>query len=220
MARRDRKASPWIVAGVAGAGALAWWLLGSGGSSSRQSASRESESNPPPTPEQDIETLQSEDIPANVSRWIPEVVTAAEFNQPSMLTTTDFARLILAHIAVESAGNPSALGDQGSAFGLMQVNVNYHPEYAGLTESQKFDPLINIEYGSRFLSTLLSDYYRRLNDDLLAIRAGVSAYNAGQGNVNRALRAGTDPGAVTYGGDYTDKVLDRFYRYGGFQVFV
>lgn len=222
MARDDRRRkTPFILIGLAGAGALWWWLSGS---DDRQSQQAKAGSAPyqPPTEDQDQAELERENIPSAIAQWIPLAVTVAQVNQPRkfQMTTADFARLILAHIAVESAGKELALGDQGQAFGLMQINVAYHPEYAVLPESQKFDPLTNVEYGSRLLASLLDSYSDQLGDPMLAIRAGVSAYNAGAGGVNRALRAGRDPASATYLGEYTDKVLDRFYAYGGYQVFV
>ena len=100
--------------------------------------------------------------------------------------------LVLAVIAVESAGQHDAVSHAGAG-GLMQL-MPATAERFGVTE--RFDPAQNIRGGVAYLNWLLAHFG---NDPLLAL----AGYNAGEGNVQRY--AGVPPFAETR--DYVPKVL-------------
>jgi soluble lytic murein transglycosylase-like protein len=94
---------------------------------------------------------------------------------------------ILAHICVESAGNPSAIGDKLAShpsIGLMQVRlpalIDFNKAYGkNYTENDLLTPYKNIEAGVGYLSLRL----RKWND----LSKATMAYNGGDGNVGSAL---------------------------------
>ena len=100
--------------------------------------------------------------------------------------------LVLAVIAVESAGRPAAVSSAG-AEGLMQLMPATASRF-GVTE--RADPAQNIKGGVAYLGWLLDHFD---NDPLLAL----AGYNAGEGNVARY--EGVPPFAETR--DYVPKVL-------------
>jgi soluble lytic murein transglycosylase-like protein len=101
--------------------------------------------------------------------------------------------LILAVIAVESAGRPNARSHAG-AEGLMQL-IPATASRFGVTNS--FDPVQNIEGGAAYLNWLLGAF----KGDILLALAG---YNAGEGAVEK--HNGVPPYAETR--DYVVKVID------------
>lgn len=89
-------------------------------------------------------------------------------------------------IRVESRFNPRAISSQG-ARGLMQVMPGTARSVErGVTNAQLLDARTNLRIGLRYLRTLLHMF----DGD---VRLAVLAYNRGEGNVMRALRAGRDP---------------------------
>ncbi|WP_092888200.1 lytic transglycosylase domain-containing protein [Roseicitreum antarcticum] len=100
--------------------------------------------------------------------------------------------LVLAIIAVESAGQPRAVSSAG-AQGLMQLIPATAARF-GVSDS--FDPTQNIGGGVQYLDWLMTHFDR---DAVLA----VAAYNAGEGAVRR--NNGVPPFAETR--DYVPKVL-------------
>ncbi|MDP5360355.1 MAG: lytic transglycosylase domain-containing protein, partial [Paracoccaceae bacterium] len=82
--------------------------------------------------------------------------------------------LVLAVIAVESAGRTQAVSSAG-AEGLMQLMPDTATRF-GVTNSM--DPAENIKGGVAYLAWLLDHFG---NDPLLAL----AGYNAGEGNVRR-----------------------------------
>jgi hypothetical protein len=85
--------------------------------------------------------------------------------------------LILSIIDQESAGNPRAVSHAG-ARGLMQV-MPYQYERLGVTDP--FDPEQNIRAGA----TILNEELDRFDGNL---ELALAAYNAGAGNVNKAIK--------------------------------
>jgi hypothetical protein len=82
--------------------------------------------------------------------------------------------LVKAVIGTESGWNPGAISPKG-ALGLMQLE----PETAGrFGVSNAFDPVQNVNGGTRYLRSLLDRY----NGDL---EKSLAAYNAGEGAVER-----------------------------------
>lgn len=105
----------------------------------------------------------------------------------------DNPKLAKAVAMVESSLNPNAMGDQGRAFGLMQI---WYPTaqghgYAG-TPYGLLDPEVNIYYATRELNHLVSKY---------GLERGVMGYNVGETKLRKGI---TNP-------TYLNKVL-KFYE--------
>lgn len=82
--------------------------------------------------------------------------------------------LVLAVIEKESSYNPSEIGDNGNAYGLMQVHPSQHwdrMEHLGVTETELLDPYKNVLVGIDYLAECLREY--RTVDEALTV------YNAG-----------------------------------------
>jgi hypothetical protein len=97
----------------------------------------------------------------------------------------------------------------GYGRGLMQVDWDAH-EFA--RSGAWRDPEANIGYGAHVLAqctAALSEAFEgRLSREAL-LTAAIAAYNAGAGNVKKALKANADVDSVTTGGDYSRDVLAR-----------
>jgi hypothetical protein len=98
--------------------------------------------------------------------------------------------------------NPAATN--GDDFGLMQINRSAHPDFFR-THDWK-DPAANIDYGASVIAGDLKHYDGNVTE-------AAAAYNAGPGNVDRALRAGRSADSVTTGGDYGSDVARRFAHF-------
>jgi soluble lytic murein transglycosylase-like protein len=92
----------------------------------------------------------------------------------------------------------------GNDFGLMQINRAAHPDFFAHHDWR--DPAANIDYGA---GVIAAD--RRHNDG--DVTRAAAAYNAGPGNVDRALAAGHSADSVTAGGDYGSDVLRRYAHF-------
>lgn len=103
-------------------------------------------------------------------------------------------RLAKAVAVVESSLNPYALGDQGRAFGLMQI---WYPTAQGHgyigAPSGLFDPATNIYYATRELNHLTSAY---------GFERGIMGYNIGE---TRLRKGGSNI-------VYLNKVLKEYGR--------
>lgn len=130
--------------------------------------------------------FDSERLGAIARRYEPQIAAAARAHGVS-------ERLLLAVIAVESAGRSRAVSPKG-ARGLMQLI----PATARRFDvSNSFDPAENIDGGAAYLDWLL----RTFREDPILALAG---YNAGEGAV--AKHQGVPPYAETR--DYVVKVFD------------
>ena len=95
--------------------------------------------------------------------------------------------LLAAVIYEESKFHPTARSKSG-AIGLMQLRPETARGIAVRTGGTAFrvsdltNPAINIRYGAWYLGNLLRKYHRE--------QLALAAYNAGQGNVDRWLKAG------------------------------
>jgi Transglycosylase SLT domain len=98
-------------------------------------------------------------------------------------------------------GGNNIIGDHGHGHGLMQIDDRSHGDWLR-GHQNGMDPATNIDYAA----TILADNMRRFPGNL---DAAVAAYNAGGGNVNRAIRAGHDVNTVTAGHNYASDVLNR-----------
>jgi len=136
--------------------------------------------------------LDWERIPLNRIAFDEEIETAAQ------VFTVDKS-LIRAIIHAESAYQPEALSPKG-AQGLMQLMPATEKE---LQVEDVFDPVSNIEGGTRYLSSLLKEFDQ--NIDLAA-----AAYNAGPGAVHKY--GGVPPYKETREYVRRIKILYRRYR--------
>lgn len=132
-----------------------------------------------------------------VSRAMPEIKFAAEIIKASKLHGVHPA-LITAVIHAESNFNPIARSFAG-AKGLMQINA---PTQKFLRLKNVYDPLGNIEAGTRYLKTLLEKFDGNIS-------LALAAYNAGPGAVARYK--GIPPYSETK--NYVKKVLSYFNQY-------
>lgn len=130
---------------------------------------------------------------------------------------------------------PGGTSADGSDRGLMQINKVAHPDFtkwadpyesvkyaAGVINSNlKFfaskpkTPTVTVKAGgyanSRGVPAGVYADPRPLSGDFL-LRAAISAYNTGAGNVLQAVAGGRDTDITTTGGDYAAGVLQRMNR--------
>lgn len=67
-------------------------------------------------------------------------------------------KLIKAVATVESELSPSAIGDDGVSFGLMQIKIATAKGY-GMTDAENLlDPDTNVKYGAKFLAEMIVKY--------------------------------------------------------------
>lgn len=139
---------------------------------------------------------------------------AADFGfQPSLIggigSRESFWGLIL------NPPGPGGTGDNGHGRGLMQIDDRAFPDW--IATGQWRQPEKNIRFGCKVLADNRRFFESRLagSGDLF-VRATVASYNAGPGNVIKAIRDGDDPDSRTTGRDYSRDVLDRA---GWFQQF-
>ena len=111
------------------------------------------------------EEVESPPLPARPFAAIIDAVAVRHGVDPA---------LVYAVIEVESAYRPAARSPKG-AMGLMQLMPATAKRYA---VADPFDPLANIEAGTRYLRSLLDRY----DDD---VDSALAAYNAGEGPVGK-----------------------------------
>jgi Transglycosylase SLT domain len=144
------------------------------------------------------------DLPSQYAKLLPLVERSARRHHVS-------PALLLAVMDRET-GDPHRIGfggrdpavGNGSDFGLMQINRAAHPEFFAHHDWR--DPAANIDYGAGVLAADLRHY----DGD---VTRAAAAYNAGPGNVDRALAAGRSADSVTAGGDYGSDVARRFEHF-------
>lgn len=114
-------------------------------------------------------------------------LTPAAFSQAAQTEECkiDYAALVRAITAVESAGNPRAVGQAGER-GLMQIKLDTWREVtrkqfgARLPFSRAFEPELNQQVGQAYLeqlAVLLTQNKERLQDTFLAVL--IAAYHCG-----------------------------------------
>lgn len=108
--------------------------------------------------------------------------------------------LLRAVTHVESDFDPNVVSEDGAS-GLMQLMPSTASRM-GLSETEWFDPRLNILAGARFLRVLANRY----KGDLVLT---VASYNAGPGAVDRY--GGVPPFRETR--RYVQRVLERYYSY-------
>jgi hypothetical protein len=148
--------------------------------------------------------VTSAGLPRQYATLLPVVERAARAHHVS-------PALLLAIIDRET-GDPHRIGfggrdpsiSNGSDFGLMQINRAAHPAFFAHHDWR--DPAANIDYGASVIAADLRHY----DGD---VTRAAAAYNAGPGNVDRALAAGRGADSVTAGGDYGSDVARRFEHF-------
>lgn len=111
---------------------------------------------------------------------------------------------VLATIIVESRGNPRAAGDaDGRSVGLMQVNAVAHAQElaaAGLTRTSLFDPVTNIEWGTKYLAQFKAEVERNLGGrpPPIPIDQIIRLSYKGPATVYSVLRKGGNPGTLSW----------------------
>ncbi len=136
--------------------------------------------------------LDWERVPLNHTAFDQEIQAAAQ------VFTVDES-LIRAIIHAESAYQPEALSPKG-AQGLMQLTAATQKE---LRIENVFDPVSNIEGGTRYLSRLMKEFDQN-------IELATAAYNAGPGAVHKY--GGIPPYKETREYVRRVKILYRRYR--------
>lgn len=155
-----------------------------------------------------VERIEPDEVPhpAFEARELPPEFTtsdtrkadASEFDsliQSVSATHGVDPKLVHAVIRVESAYQPRARSPKG-AMGLMQLMPETARRYH---VADPFDPVSNVEAGTRYLRSLL---------DRLPLRLALAAYNAGEGAVERF--GGMPPYAETR--VYVSRVLELVSR--------
>lgn len=143
-------------------------------------------------------------LPGQYRRLMPAVERAAERHHIS-------PALILALMDRET-GDPDRIGfggrnpsiSNGNDFGLMQINRAAHPAF--FRNHDWTDPAQNIDYGA----SVIADNLRHYDGN---VTQAAAAYNAGPGNVDRALAGGRGADSVTTGGDYGSDVARRYAHF-------
>ena len=100
-------------------------------------------------------------------------------------------RLVKAVAITESSEDPSAIGDNGNSFGLMQVQNLIGNYYANAKGTELLDPEKNIEAGSKYLAEMVKKY---------GVEGGIQAYNLGETKYLAGLTSPT----------YLSKVMRNF----------
>lgn len=144
------------------------------------------------------------DLPAHYRQLLPLVERSAARHHVS-------PALLLA-IMDRETGDPHEIGfggrdpavTNGNDFGLMQINRAAHPGF--FADHDWRDPAANIDYGSGVIAADLRHY----DGD---VTSAAAAYNAGPGNVDRALAAGRSADSVTAGADYGSDVARRYEHF-------
>jgi hypothetical protein len=125
-----------------------------------------------------------------------------------------------------SIPGPGGKGDKDKngiyhGHGLMQIDNRSFPAFcSGYSWSS---PEANINFGAEVLYRKIKFFARRLDHlELLEgwdlERLGIASYNAGEGNVLKAVNRGIEPDLKTARGDYSRKVLGYAALYMGLPV--
>jgi len=132
-------------------------------------------------------------LPSPYNRYQNEIMTASrKYGVPPEIITAVISR--------ETDGR-NIIGDGGHGHGLMQIDDRSHSSFLR-SHQNGLNPASNIDYGT----SILRDNLNRYNGNY---RKALAAYNAGQGNVDKAVARGLSPDAYTTGHNYGADVLQR-----------
>lgn len=101
--------------------------------------------------------------------------------------------------ALGKALDSSWKGDNGNAWGIMQIDRRAHPQWT--ERHAPNDHAANVQKGADVLRSEV-EYFGRL-------RPALASYNTTRGAVETALSKGISVDTYTTGGDYTEDVLRR-----------
>lgn len=152
-----------------------------------------------------------------VQKLLPHILEAAK--------TYNFEPALLAAILTRETSALSVwcepppvgkLGDNGFGHGPMQIDKRSFPEWCSQWSSGKLTVRDGILKGAEVLA-MKQKAIGRLLPQLTgeeALKAAVAAYNCGEGNVKKAVKAGKPVDAYTARGDYAEDVFIRrkFYQ--------
>ena len=84
----------------------------------------------------------------------PKLPPEAPFNLSAAIARVSLeygveGKLLTRVIRCESQGNPKAIGDHGTSYGLVQIHMPAHPE---ITKEQAFDPEFAVDYLAKEIS--------------------------------------------------------------------
>ena len=108
---------------------------------------------------------------------------------------------ILLAVASRETNCKNLIGDHGHGHGICQIDDRWHKDFLD-KHNNGLDPESNINYAA----TLLASNLRSSKGDLFMAVAG---YNAGLGNVRKAINQGHSAEFYTTGKDYASDVLNR-----------
>lgn len=111
--------------------------------------------------------------------------------------------LIFAMIYVESSYRPSAMGDGGQSYGLMQIQPRWHQERIDrLGCTDLLDPYQNVKVGIDYMSDLIGRKG--------SVEWALMAYNSGPSIANKKVKAGEITSYVTKVFEKRDKLLEEY----------
>ena len=137
---------------------------------------------------------------AAATGWLPYFETAAH--------QTGLPIELLLGVASRETNIRNIKGDLRNGiyhgYGVMQVDIGTQPDFCRTWTAGEAQG--SIHCGAQVLAGKRNYLAHRGITDLKAVAA---AYNTGEGNVFRSIRAGADPDRTTSGGDYGFDVLAR-----------
>lgn len=110
---------------------------------------------------------------------IATILTSCNAPAFAKVTPADLDRLVPLIIAAESSGNPKAVGDNGKARGLMQIQRATWETFSGYPWSDAFDEGKNVQVGRKILEKIAETYEKRMGDRATPAHI-VYTYNTGR----------------------------------------
>jgi hypothetical protein len=138
------------------------------------------------------EASSQPNLPAPYSQFTDAIMQAAQkYNVPP--------EVLFGILKQESGGRVDITGYDGHGQGPWQIDDRYHADFLAQSNNGR-DVAKTTDYAARLL---------RSNIDALGgdLQAGVAAYNAGVGGVQRAQRNGRSPDSATTGGNYSATIM-------------
>ena len=132
--------------------------------------------------------------PYGVSAVVADV--AAQIAQQYGVNSTTLVDIALATMQQESGGNPQAVGDNGTSFGLFQLHEG--GELGGLSQQQAFDPTTNARVAITVMAQVLKAHPDWSPGQVAAAAQRPADQTAYANSVNSLLGGGT--GGTTGGG--------------------